>query len=80
MLKESRAAVENELHARSTIMVQNAEEAVQQRAESSALRYCLYTTRTISICACCFACMFYIYVAAVVPRIPQQIDILCVCV
>ncbi|KAI7799400.1 centrosomal protein of 135 kDa isoform X1 [Triplophysa rosa] len=38
VLKESRAAVEKELQARSTIMVQNAEEAVQQRAESCALR------------------------------------------
>lgn len=38
VLKENRAAVEKELQARSTVMVQNAEEAIQQRAESSALR------------------------------------------
>ncbi|KAA0708654.1 Centrosomal protein of 135 kDa [Triplophysa tibetana] len=38
VLKENRAAFEKELQARSTIMVENAEEAVQQRAESCALR------------------------------------------
>lgn len=39
MLKESRDAVERELKAQSTVMVQNIEEAAQQRAESNALRY-----------------------------------------
>lgn len=38
VLKESRDAVERELKAQSTVMVQNIEEAAQQRAESSALR------------------------------------------
>ncbi|XP_056620365.1 centrosomal protein of 135 kDa isoform X2 [Triplophysa dalaica] len=38
VFKENRAAFEKELQARSTVMVQNAEEAVQQRAESCALR------------------------------------------
>ncbi|KAM4629083.1 centrosomal protein of 135 kDa [Polymixia lowei] len=38
VLKESREAVEDELKARSTVLVQNAEETAQQRAESNALR------------------------------------------
>uniref|UniRef100_A0A667ZY72 Centrosomal protein 135 n=1 Tax=Myripristis murdjan TaxID=586833 RepID=A0A667ZY72_9TELE len=38
LLKEGKEAVEEELKARSTVMVQNAEDAVQQRAESNALR------------------------------------------
>lgn len=41
LLKEGKEAVEEELKARSTVMVQNAEEAVQQRAESNALRFVL---------------------------------------
>ncbi|XP_010870556.2 centrosomal protein of 135 kDa isoform X1 [Esox lucius] len=38
LLKEGRAAAEEELKARSTALVQTAEETAQQRAESSALR------------------------------------------
>lgn len=56
MLKENRVAVEKELQARSTVMVQNAEEAIQQRVESSALRYCLLEQS--GVFACCFVCMF----------------------
>lgn len=39
VLKESRAAVEEELKGRSAALLQNAEEMGQHRAESSALRY-----------------------------------------
>ncbi|XP_047442689.1 centrosomal protein of 135 kDa isoform X2 [Mugil cephalus] len=38
LLKESREAVEEELKARSTVLVHNAEEVAQQRAQSNALR------------------------------------------
>lgn len=39
LLKESGEAVEEELKARSTALVHNAEEVAQQRAESNALRF-----------------------------------------
>uniref|UniRef100_A0A8C7GHP2 Centrosomal protein 135 n=1 Tax=Oncorhynchus kisutch TaxID=8019 RepID=A0A8C7GHP2_ONCKI len=41
VLKDGRVAIEEELKARSTALVHTAEETAQQRAESSALRYCL---------------------------------------
>ncbi len=43
MLKESHVAVEKELKAQSAVLLQNVEEATQQRAESCALR---------SVCVC----------------------------
>lgn len=43
MLKESHVAIEKELKAQSVVLLQNVEEATQQRAESCALR---------SVCVC----------------------------
>lgn len=45
MLKESHVAVEKELKTRSAVLLQNVEEATQQRAESSALR-------SVHVCLC----------------------------
>lgn len=51
VLKESRVAVEEELKARSAVLLQNAEEVAQHRAENSALRYCRL---------CVYLCLFFV--------------------
>lgn len=52
VLKDGRVAIEEELKARSTALVHTAEETAQQRAESSALRYCLSVSVCLSLCGC----------------------------